>query len=97
MKIHACAATVASVATLAIAPLAAAHGTCWRADANRVQSFADAGRFERSACVPYRRRQHLRLVARPRNDDARRHDVSTDLRTAKRERAGTAIDPDAVG
>jgi len=40
MKIHACAATVASVATLAIAPLAAAHGTWWRADANRVQSFA---------------------------------------------------------
>jgi len=40
MRIHACAATVASVATLALAPLAAAHGTWWRADADRVQSFA---------------------------------------------------------
>src|SRR6188472_3237243 len=40
MRIHACAATVASAATLAIAPLAAAHGTWWRADSNRVQSFA---------------------------------------------------------
>ncbi len=42
MRIHACAATVASVATLAMAPLAAAHGTWWRTDANanRVQSFA---------------------------------------------------------
>ena len=40
MRIHACAATVASVATLALAPLAAAHGTWWRADADHVQSFA---------------------------------------------------------
>ena len=40
MRIHACAAAVASVATLALAPLATAHGTWWRADADRVQSFA---------------------------------------------------------
>ena len=41
MRIHACAAAVASVATFALAPLATAHGTWWRADADRVQSFAE--------------------------------------------------------
>ena len=40
MRIHTCAAAVASVATLALAPLASAHGTWWRADADQVQSFA---------------------------------------------------------
>lgn len=40
MRIHVCAAAVASVATFALAPLAAAHGTWWRADADRGQSFA---------------------------------------------------------
>jgi hypothetical protein len=40
MRIHACAAAVASVATLALAPLVSAHGTWWRADADQVKSFA---------------------------------------------------------
>ena len=40
MRIHVCAAAVASVANLALAPLAVAHGTWWRADSDRVQSFA---------------------------------------------------------
>ena len=40
MRIHACAAAAVSVATLALAPLAAAHGTWWRADADRIHSFA---------------------------------------------------------
>ena len=39
MRMHACAAAVVSVATLALAPLAAAHGTWWRADADHGQSF----------------------------------------------------------
>lgn len=60
----------------------------------------DASRFERSARVPLRRRQHLRLVARSPNVDARRHGVATDfaepVRTAKHERVGAATGPDAV-